>query len=329
MTNSLDPVKLAVAALVVASVLMLVGLSIILWNNGQSRNLALAAGAIVGSLVLLATQGWFELRTPEEESGGFTAEVTIDRLTPSIGEWVRIESPLFKSELEKRASDALVREHATLFEGENFRRTTLSAQMIYYNLLAYVSATLWDWQGERRTLSSPTVGTSSVTTTVSKPHECEYLSLEYLHSVLRKAKSPFASASLSHPLDELGWRRCFPPGTTIVLDYHPILLQQRDSVALTIRNPICSVRFSLEGSAERSPLRHGQKFPLKDDQIEQLPGTDEDRWETRAFYVSYRIAFSRWRAQHSDRPKYEKWARNVVNGAREWFEGEPQRQGTP
>ena len=57
--------------------------SIVLWNNGQSRNLALALSTVGAALVLLITQTRFELRRTTSHDF-ISAQYTVDRMTPSV-----------------------------------------------------------------------------------------------------------------------------------------------------------------------------------------------------------------------------------------------------
>jgi hypothetical protein len=58
-----DWLKLAVGVGAITGVLALVCLFSLVWVNGGSRNLALASGALVGSIVLMVIQFVFELRS--------------------------------------------------------------------------------------------------------------------------------------------------------------------------------------------------------------------------------------------------------------------------
>ena len=81
-----DSLRVAVwvgmAAAAVASVCLIYLLS----QNSGSRNIALATGALLGAVVLLAVQLRFELRS-EPSTDFITAEYTIDRSKPEIRQW--------------------------------------------------------------------------------------------------------------------------------------------------------------------------------------------------------------------------------------------------
>src|SRR5258707_543543 len=83
-----DPMRSALAIGAVALVGLAICASVVVWQNRQSRTLALAGGALLAAVVLLATQLLYELQPPWAPQRDLVdVEYTIDRQTPSIRSW--------------------------------------------------------------------------------------------------------------------------------------------------------------------------------------------------------------------------------------------------
>src|SRR5215472_2564367 len=79
-----DWLRIIIVLGAITGAIALICLGCVVWANGASRNLVLAAGALAGAVVLLVTQLYFELKGSLTKDF-ITAEFTIDR----AGLWIR------------------------------------------------------------------------------------------------------------------------------------------------------------------------------------------------------------------------------------------------
>ena len=82
-----DWLKLAIGIGFVSGMTALICLMYVVWVNGGSRNLALAAGALGGAIALMIVQLVFELRSPAGEKEVISVEYIIDCAIPNIRQW--------------------------------------------------------------------------------------------------------------------------------------------------------------------------------------------------------------------------------------------------
>jgi hypothetical protein len=82
--------------------------------------------------------------------------------------------------------------------------------------------------------------------------------------------------------------------------------------SVTVSNPFCKIVFDVErsGGFAGHPIRRGDNPMLESGEPTFWTWTTPIRVKTR---------YSRWRAQHRDKQKYQDWAQNLVEGVRGWF----------
>ena len=128
--------------------LILVGLlclGAVAWNNSGSRNLALATGTLFAAIVLFLVQLPFELRS-SSSADIFTAQLTVDRLTPIIRMWKYPDWPgaaVDRLMQEVAASSDLAAHDRSRFDGD---RDRLTLDLILYDLIAYLGVEQFDWR---------------------------------------------------------------------------------------------------------------------------------------------------------------------------------------
>lgn len=93
-----------------------------------------------------------------------------------------------------------------------------------------------------------------------------------------------------------------PPETTISIT----------SSSVTVSNPFCKIVFDVErsGGFAGRPIRRGDDPMLE---------SGEPTFWTWTTPIRVKTQYSRWRAQHRDKQKYQDWAQNLVEGVRGWF----------
>jgi hypothetical protein len=79
MSSVPDYLKVALWVSGLGGIVALICLGYVVWSNGNSRNLALGAGALLGSVILMAVQLLFELRSPPTETDTLSTEYTMTR----------------------------------------------------------------------------------------------------------------------------------------------------------------------------------------------------------------------------------------------------------
>ena len=221
------------AALIVGPASTIVGLACagyIAWENVNSRTVVFAVTAFAGAAVLLGLNLLFDLRSTES-TDFISTELTVDRATPRIRQWWDYKNvPTQRFVREKAASDQYFAAHPGQFNGD---REKLVRDMTIYSLLSYLVAEQRDWQS-RPARFVGSMGSETVTLTVSKPEECADYTDDQLREVLADAKNEFA---IVKPLI-IGLPLCLPPHTVI----------EAKANALNLINPFCNISFVLEMS---------------------------------------------------------------------------------
>jgi hypothetical protein len=117
MSSVPDYLKVALWVTGLGGIVALICLGYVVWSNGNSRNLALGAGALLGSVILMAVQLLFELRSPPTETDNLSTEYTIDQAVPQIRQWSYRHSG-WRIGLEDGAGKALGQTNPELFKND-------------------------------------------------------------------------------------------------------------------------------------------------------------------------------------------------------------------
>ena len=295
----MDVVKTSLIVGGVALVIFAVSLGVVVWNNIQSRNVALAAGGVAAAIVLLSTQVWYELRqeTRREYIG---VEYVVDRRDLSVSQWRpkdtetanRYPSSAARQLVESRASEALASNAPS-----ELRSGNIASDMLYFSLLSYLAQSQLDWQLEVWPLGLR--ARSIQLAFPSAPAQCTPLPREKLES-LRTPR--FAAVPLLRgPFDD---RRCLPPKTSVGFDSRGVLV---------LENPFCRIEVSsTPGSSIAGHPEQGNRETL---------GSGEPRYLTEALGIQVLVTYAATRAHHGNMPKYQAWSDQFIGGLREWFEG--------
>lgn len=294
-----DPVKIALWVGLGALLLGVGCLGSVAWINSASRNLVLAVSTLFAAVLLFVMQLQFELRS-KEESDVFTAELTVDRVTPMVRQWryPDVGASTWRLGIESEASNYLAKHDTARFNGD---RERLGVDLVLYSMIRYLGIEQFDWQLKRTALQGSTFGTEIRTVPVSKAEECTAVSATELQAILESIGNPFASI----PISLIGGRLCLPPKTTIRLQ----------AMGLEIHTPYCTVLFEVEPTHSVSYRQPGSGG--------QVPQTDsgEPRYETRLIAIRATVTYSWVRAQDREMEKYVQWTQRLVKGCRLWFEG--------
>ncbi len=298
-----DWLKIALGVGAISGLVALVCLGCVIWANGNSRNLALAAGALVGAIVLMAIQLAFELRAVTEQDF-FSVEYTIDRAVPYIRQWIySVHGSGWRLSVEEGAGRALGQSHPELFLIGD--REKLTRDMAVFSTLAFFFWEQRDWQLKRTIFKGKTTGTNIQTMLGSRPDECTMISGETVIDMLRTVGNSFASAG--EPLQRRSV--CFPPKSTLKI--------LPDSLVLT--NPYCEISLSFEPSG-------GVHFtkPGTGGDVPQLPSDGGAQFESRLTGIRVNIIYSALRAQDVKMTKYQNQTKQMFEGLRDWFESADQ-----
>jgi hypothetical protein len=186
-----DTLRIAVWAGVVATAVAGACLVYVLSENSGSRNIALATGALLGALALLAVQLRFELRS-EPSTDFITAEYTIDRAKPEIRQWKYDNDQGHRLGREVGASQIFAGAHPGQFDGD---REKLTHDMVIFSLLAYFGVEQFDWQMKRVQFIGQ-MATLTRTSFGSRPDECTTVTKAQLQKLLSDAGNFFADANM-------------------------------------------------------------------------------------------------------------------------------------
>src|SRR6266850_2124625 len=143
-----DWVQIALCANLASIAIVLVTAVVLAWNNTGSRNIPLAAAALIGVMVGYLVQLSFEL-TRSRSSETIDVEFVIDRAGPSIHRWVYSKDARGMSRLstEEGASQWLAKSNPSAFEQPAQReRGKLVSDLTMYSLVSYLADGQYDWQ---------------------------------------------------------------------------------------------------------------------------------------------------------------------------------------
>jgi hypothetical protein len=287
-----DYVQISLIANVIAIVVAIVTAIILAWNNAGSKNIPLAAAALVGVTVGYLLQLPFELaRSVTRETIG--ADISIDRWKPVIRQWAYSTGVTWRIGVEVGASNWLTKNDPKVFD-QISGRDKAAKDLMVFSLLSFLTHEEYDWQLERKSY-----GRLQTTQSLSKPAECSVYSESDLQEKLRNANNMFAEG----PLQVLAGRLCLPPGTTLEIS----------SDALRLQNRFCRIVFTAEHPAH--------SIVNVDPQTRKYAGlpNGESRYEIRTMGLSVETTFFALRAQHRENKRYQEWSSRLVNGARTWF----------
>jgi len=270
----------------------------IAWENAGSKNLSLAAAAVIGVVIAFFIQLQFEL-AGSTTFETIATEFTIDRLKHSIRQWKYDNPPPWRVSVEAGASDWLAANRPEVFDSQRDKAT---ADLAEFSLLSFLTHEEYDWQMERETYKGKVSGMVETAIAISRPDECSAYAEVDLRQRLISAGNLFAGA----PLRALTGRLCLPPKTDLDIS----------ADGLTLRNPLCRISFEMT-----SP---GGTFFVdprsSDGDVTMLPEGAGSQFETRQMGIKVTTTFFRLRSQHRERKRYEEWAKRVVDRARKWFE---------
>ncbi len=298
----IDYVQVALIANLIAIFVAIVTAIIVAVNNSGSKNVPLAAAALVGVTVGYLIQLPFELsKTVHREIIG--VDFVIDRLQPVLRQWVYdIGGSGWRIPVEVGASNWLTKNDSTVFD-ELERRDKATRDILLFSLLSFLTHEEYDWQLERKSY-----GTLQTTQVVSKPAECSSYVESDLREKLRNAHNAFADG----PFQVLSGKLCLPPRTTLEISPD----------AVTLQNPFCRIAFVAEHPAHSI-------FNVDPKTRQYVPfSSTEPRFEIRTMGLNVETTFFRLRAQHPDNGRYRAWSSRIVSGARAWF-APGDRSGVP
>jgi len=299
--RNIDYVQVSLIANVIAVTVAVATAIVVAWNNAGSKNMPLAAAALVGVTVGYLIQLPFELsRSTTRETIG--AEFVIDRAQPALRQWVYANAASgWRIGVEVGASNWLTKNDPQAFD-QLTQRDKATKDMLLFSLLSFLTHEEYDWQLERKSY-----GNLKTAQAVSKPKECAAYGESDLRVKLRNANNVFADG----PLQVLTGKLCLPPNTTIEVS----------ADSLTLQNRFCRIAFKAE-----HPAHMILNVDPQTRSYVPLPSGDP-RFEIRTMGLNVETTFFALRAQHRDSPRYHDWSSRVVNGARSWFgPGDPRDQ---
>jgi hypothetical protein len=299
----MDYLKLYLYIGIAAMLVAIVCLLLVAFANSGSRNIPLALGTVFGALLLLWVQIIFELRSKETKTV-FATEFTTDNQDYKIAAYrYKSGGPMLRSMNELEANKYLRNTNIQAF-GDNDK---LWKDMSLFSLVAYLWTEQHDWQISRENFnnSNMPLQTFQFLSKSDDKRQCVKVDLSAIQAMLRGAHNAFAEFKpVGLPFDYM----CLPPNSSILIGAEHIV----------ISSPYCTIDFAI------------QQIPAM--QLNQKPGTIDitlladkrPRFETRTGVIRVTVRYDWMRAQSRDMPRYQAWANDVVERARQWFEN-----GTP
>jgi hypothetical protein len=281
------------------------------YTSGASRNISLALGTLLGAAMLLWIQLQFELRG-SRTSEFISTEFTYDLAKPALRQWQYPVSLSERAGNELSASQHLSATHPEKFTGDQPARDRLVRDMSIFSLVTYIVTKQHDWQTMRRRAKIQD-GSIEFFQWTSRPEDCSFISDDTIRHMLQKAENPFADVRWS---PDVTWRpTCLPPKTIIRIEPQ----------SLVLKNPFCQITFRLaETTAITSVPPRDAVIELKARGITNITLPDGTaRFVTYDAGFDVEVKYSAIRAQHRDQQKYATWAREMIDGARNWFESRP------
>ena len=280
-----------------ATVILFSCLFVVVSSNSGSRNITLAVGTLLGAFIFLGTQLYYELRATEIKNA-FGTEFSIDFERHIIEQYQYPLNMLNRDSVEIEANKSL---NKTAFDGDGEK---LWRDMPLWSLVAYLWTTQHDWQMSRTVITTAS-GTSSQWAYLSDKKDktqCSKIEWPEIKSYLNQSGNILANIKPWGAAEFM----CLPPGSTIEIS----------SSAVQITNPFCTIRFDVDprSMSMRNMLPGGGLI---------LTADKRPRYQTRTGVIRSTIKSNPLRAQNTEMPKYQAWASDVVERARQWF-GSPQ-----
>jgi hypothetical protein len=280
-----------------SALLILICGFLVISQNAGSRNLVLAFSTLIGALVLLAINLWFELRPTDPEYTQISVNYTLDRAAPAIRQWKMPRG--IRAAGETGASNSLADSAPQVLKSVG-NLSSLATDLTMFSLLYMIGTQEFDWQLRKVIYQDENIkmGTAQG---LSPPSQCTKFSADSIRAILAKSDNKFARAPLS-PISNI----CLPPETTMgVLDG-----------ALLLQNPYCRISFRPQFVGMSSFHPDNPSGPqdlnpsLSDKQPQYLTVYARLDIETRFFAL---------RAQSTNMAKYRAWANRIVSDAEDWW----------
>lgn len=297
----MDNLKILLVVGIIAMIVALVSLGYVVWANAGSRNLTLAAAALISAMLFFVIQLTFELHK-SEETDFISVELTIDRAKPEIRQWLYTMDMGWRIHAETDASGWLNGHTPDLF---NTDRDKVNNHLIIFSLISYLTSTQYDWQLKRIQFKGSSTGTITTYQRQSLPHECTNFSRETLDAHLTKAGNVYAGA----PLRLMGDSICLPPDATIYISATELILE----------NPFGKISFTLVPSRSIHFIKPGGTTLTGEPS--QLPDNGGAQYETRITGIRIKSEEYGIRAHHKKANTYRDWKTRLISGAHTWFEG--------
>lgn len=275
-----EPLKLFLIVNSACITLALVCTLVLAIANSGSRNLALASGTFLAASVLYFVQLFFELRSEEQVTRIMPLRVRLDRQENRIGylQYLGESHPGAGSETWAGR---------WLFEkGKTSDIKKAANDILLFDVFALLTGGLPFWEGEMLTHVDPDTGHRSFQGSgVIKPGDAYY--------DFRLIKAKFTKAqNLLADYEKLMWlpQWYLPPRTRFDVNAN----------SLELKNPFCSIRFTIEDLG-----RSSSNAPGTMEAPEISPGVPRYIWHDFGVTITTRI--SRYRAHHRQKEKYQKW----------------------
>jgi hypothetical protein len=279
----------------VAIAITLGAAGLLVYNNLASKTVVLAGSAFAGAAVIFVINLWTDLHGSTTRDR-ISVEYVMDRAKPEIRSWAYPTIGVGRLTVEVGASDWLVANRPKEFVGD---RERLALDLALFSLVGHLTRKEFDWQMRSVVYEGDVSGTSIQFQRLSKAGECREYSRDELKNALVKVGNVFGEV----PLFVVGGAVCLPPGGILEIS----------SSSITLRTPICQLKFEVESSGGLSNM-----IPRSGGKVELLPDKSS-RYETRVVGVDMEIRRFALRANHREAVKYAAWCQRVMDSTREWF----------
>jgi hypothetical protein len=271
--------------------------------NSSSRNISLALGTMLGSLLLLFIQTGFELQPPSKSVAVIRTEFTTDRAKPKIEQFRYPLTSMRRFENEAGANEFLLATNPAAFQGDGEK---LWEDISLFSLVAYLWSEQHDWQIARDRVGN--YERFQYLSPPDQPSQCTKVELSEIQTMLRRVGNVFADYAFAPSVFGV---MCLPPRSSIRIE--------PDGVE--IETPFCKLRFAVEQlwieKASWRPGTNGGDHPLLEN--------GQSRFETRTGILRATVKYHWTRAQSREMPKYQTWANDVVERAQVVRHGDPAR----
>jgi hypothetical protein len=295
----LDNLRTVLFVGVVTIIVAMVCLTYVGIANSGSRNISLALGTMLGSLLLLSIQMLFELQSTKSFAV-IRTEFTTDRAKPKIEQFRYPLASMRRFENEAGANKFLLATNSTEFKGDGEK---LWKDMSLFSLVAYLWSEQHDWQIARDRLGN--YERFQYLSPSDQPSQCTKVELSETQTMLHRAGNVFADYGFAPSVFRF---MCLPPRSLLRIE----------PGGVEIETPFCKIRFDIEQlwieKASWRPGTDGKDMPLLEN--------GQSRFETRTGIMRATIKYAWIRAQSREMPKYQAWATDVVERARKWFDAE-------